>query len=66
MNGIDEAIVSRANEIAELSHRGEDLVAACARVTPAEMEELEEAVSRQRIPQDTTLLLIIPDQYTRI
>lgn len=45
MNGIDPAIIERANEIAALMRRGEDLVAACAKLTPAEMEDLEDAVS---------------------
>ncbi|KMU91696.1 mismatch repair protein 5 [Coccidioides immitis H538.4] len=45
MNGIDLAIVSRANEIGDLSRREEDLVAACAKMTNAEINELEVAVS---------------------
>lgn len=44
MNGIDPVIIERANEIAALMRRGEDLVAACAKLTPAEMEDLEDAV----------------------
>ena len=44
MNGIDPAIIERANEIAALMRRGEDLVAACAKLTPVEMEDLEDAV----------------------
>nr|KMM68003.1 MSH5 protein [Coccidioides posadasii RMSCC 3488] len=43
MNGIDLAIVSRANEIGDLSRREEDLVAACAKMTNAEINELEVA-----------------------
>ncbi|KAJ5794039.1 DNA mismatch repair protein MutS core [Penicillium paradoxum] len=43
VNGIDPAIVSRANEIASLSARGENIVAACAILSPEEMEDLEEA-----------------------
>ena len=44
MNGIDPAIVERANEIATLSYHQEDLVAACAQMTPPEMKDLEDAV----------------------
>lgn len=44
INGIDPAIVSRANEIATLSARGENVVAACAILSPDEMEDLEAAV----------------------
>lgn len=44
INGIDPAIVSRANEIAFLSARGENIVAACAVLSSEEMQDLEEAV----------------------
>jgi DNA mismatch repair protein MSH5 len=44
MNGVDEAIVIRANELVSLSARGEDLVAACARMSKAEEAILEKAV----------------------
>lgn len=45
MNGIDQAIIARANEIATLSARAENLVAACAKMSAEETEALEEAVS---------------------
>lgn len=45
MNGIDPVIVARANELATLSARGEDLVAACAKMSKTETDALEEAVS---------------------
>lgn len=44
MNGVDEAIVTRANELVSLSARGQDLVAACARMSKAEEAILEKAV----------------------
>ena len=44
INGIDPAIVSRANKIASLSARGENIVAACAVLSSEEMQDLEEAV----------------------
>ncbi|KAJ5827148.1 DNA mismatch repair protein MutS core [Penicillium robsamsonii] len=48
INGIDPAIISRANEIASLSARGENIVAACAVLSPGEMQDLEEANSLAR------------------
>jgi DNA mismatch repair protein MSH5 len=44
INGIDPAIISRATEIASLSARGENLVAACAVLSPEETQALKEAV----------------------
>lgn len=43
MNGVDTAVVQRADAIALLLARGEDLRAACARLTEQETERLEEA-----------------------
>ncbi|KAJ6076301.1 hypothetical protein N7499_008282 [Penicillium canescens] len=48
INGIDSAIVSRANEIACLLARGENILAACAVLSPKEVEELEQADSLAR------------------
>lgn len=44
MNGISPSIVDRANELASLAARGENLVAACAVVSTEEMKALNEAV----------------------
>lgn len=44
MNGISQSIVDRANELASLAARGENLVAACAIVSTEEMQALKEAV----------------------
>ncbi|KLJ07360.1 DNA mismatch repair protein MSH5 [Blastomyces silverae] len=48
LNGIDPAIISRANEIGTLAARGEDLVVICAKMPADEMGELEEAESMAR------------------
>lgn len=43
MSGVDEAVVQRSDVIALLLARGEDLRAACARLSRAETKRLEEA-----------------------
>ncbi|KAJ5634012.1 DNA mismatch repair protein MutS core [Penicillium herquei] len=48
INGIDASIVSRANEIASLAARGENLIAACAAITDEEMQALQHAESMAR------------------
>jgi len=44
LNGVDQAIVDRADELVLLSARGEDLVAACATISEKEEVDLETAV----------------------
>ena len=48
INGINQAIVSRANELVTLSARGENLIAACAVLSEEETQVLEEAVRSPR------------------
>jgi DNA mismatch repair protein MSH5 len=44
LNGVDTAIIARAEELIVLSARGEDLVAACATMSEKEEEDLKLAV----------------------
>ncbi|KAI9373057.1 muts domain V-domain-containing protein [Aspergillus egyptiacus] len=44
MNGINQAIVDRANELASFSARGENMIAACAVLSAEENRALQEAV----------------------
>ena len=45
MNGVDETTVDRANYLADVSARGEDLVAVCAEVSKNEEGDLKDAVN---------------------
>jgi DNA mismatch repair protein MSH5 len=51
MNGVPAEVVRRAEELILRAARGEDLVAACAVMADAELEELADAV-RRFIPSD--------------
>ncbi|KAL2059622.1 hypothetical protein ABVK25_000915 [Lepraria finkii] len=59
LNGVDRAVVDRANELVELSAKGEDLVAACATMSPQEEDDLKDAeeTARHFLLQDIGMLL---------
>lgn len=48
LNGVDSAIVERANHLVELSAKGENLVAACAAISLEEEEDLKDAEETAR------------------
>lgn len=54
LNGIDPTIIDRADELILMSSRGEDLTAACAKLSANELVELEgaERAARQFLEQD--------------
>lgn len=54
LNGIDATIVERADELILLAAQGEDLIAACAKISPGETTDLEDAenIARQLLKQD--------------
>lgn len=47
MNGIDTAIIKRADRLGELTLKGEDLIAACSIISAKEEKDLQLAVSNQ-------------------
>lgn len=62
MNGINQNIVTRANELASLSARGENLIAACATLSAEETKALEEAVWNHS-PIQSNYVLAVTDIY---
>lgn len=44
MNGVDSAVVARAEELVILNAKGEDLVAACTEVSVGEVADFLQAV----------------------
>ena len=54
LNGVDATIVERADELILLAARGEDLIAACAKISPGEIGDLADAehIARQLLEQD--------------
>ncbi|KAL2043280.1 hypothetical protein N7G274_003586 [Stereocaulon virgatum] len=59
LNGVDRAVVDRANELVELIAKGEDIVATCATISPEEEDDLKdaEATARHFLLRDIRVLL---------
>lgn len=66
LNGVDGSVVNRANELVDLSAKGEDLVAACASISQQEEDDLREAVSRPIHTQLIELKSLVGRHCTRI
>lgn len=49
LNGVDAAIVDRANYLVDVSAKGEDLVTACAKISKNEEHELKDAEEIARL-----------------
>lgn len=45
LNGVDATIVDRANYLAEITAKGEDLVNACTKISEKEEDDMEDAVN---------------------
>ena len=45
LNGVDATIVDRANYLAEISAKGDDLVTACSGISEKEEDDLQAAVN---------------------
>lgn len=67
MNGVESAVVERSEALVLLLARGEDLRAACARLSDRETERLEEAeeVARGFLEMDLSGMPPLPDTHGR-
>lgn len=62
MNGVDEAVVRRADALSLLLARGEDLRDVCARLSKREVERLEQAEDAARKFVEINLKVLSPNQ----
>ena len=66
MNGVDAAVVDRANYLVDISAKGEDLATACAKISKNEEDELKDAVSVRLAEYEQSILSLYKEEIARL